>query len=66
MKWVSDDGSASVQSVQNEPTYNKTDWVENGTHQIAAANGDSYNATFYYESHHKLLPDGVTYYAGEY
>jgi len=66
LKWVSDDGRTTLESVQNEPTYTKSDWVENGTHKITAANGDVYNSSFYYESRHRLVGNNSTYVGGKY
>jgi len=66
LKWTSDDGLTTVESVENEPTYSKTDWVTNSSVKISSANGDSFDFNSDYESHHKLLPDGTTYIGGNY
>ncbi len=65
LTWTSDDGGTTVRSKQTESVFNKTQWKDGGTHEINAANGDTYKSVFSYNSEHNLLP-GDIYVGGRY
>jgi Ca2+-binding RTX toxin-like protein len=70
LKWSSDE-LTTIESVQKEFAYNKTEWVDGkkddpNSHKITAANEDTYNSTFYYNSKHKLVDNSSTYIGGDY
>jgi Ca2+-binding RTX toxin-like protein len=65
LKWVSDDGVTTINSVMKQSAYNKTTWKEAGSDSITEKNGDTYKSTSSYNSQHKLTSDGI-YYGGDY